>query len=680
MSEVEENTEQLVTASEAARCRITALESALHPAVACQDRYDASPYVSLVRLYELEIASLQDLFDFALEEALVLTKSSIGYICFYNEETKVFTLYSWSKSVMPDCRVIDKPGSFCLENTGVWGEVVRQRKAVVINDFSKPNKLKRGCPDGHVTIKNFLSIPVWKENKIDAVIAVGNKKNDYTGFDIQQLDLFAKGVWVIARRKEAEDALRLNEERYRSVVEAQTEVISRFTPERTFLFVNEVYCRFFGKTSKELIGTQWTPVVVVEDIPLAQKFLDTLSVEHPVGTIEIRVYNAQNKIRWMQFVAHAIFDNHAKMIEVQSVGRDVTAQKEAEEALLEGKLRWEFALEGSGDGAWDWDVVNNTLFFSKRCKSMLGYEDHEIKNDPSEWHSRVHPSDLESCLDNLYRHLRGETPVYEKEHRLRCKNGTYTWALSRGKVLRRDARGKPLRVIGTITDITERKRIETLKEEVDKIMKHDLRSPLIGIVGLPDILLENKTLGAREKNILHAIQDAGYKILSMIDNSISIYKMEMGLYELNAIVQDVIPMLFKGIDSLDRQFKNKKILFLIMIDGRELSQCDRFMIKCEETFFCNMISNLLLNAAEASPAHETIYIILSTAMKFLSILNKGTVPIEIRDRFFEKYVTAGKEKGTGLGTYSAALIAKTHGWKIRLDTSIPGETAVIIAF
>lgn len=678
--DTEKTKEQLISELGAARRRIAELELKAQT-MRCSHcfRY-SSRYKYLVKLYELEIDSLQELFDFALEQALALTESTLGYICFYDEIAEVFTLYSWSKNAMICCKVADKPNRFFLENTGLWGEVVRQRKEIVVNNFSSSNSLKKGYPEGHVAIYNFLSVPVWKGESIVAVVAVGNKESDYTEFDIQQLDLFAKGVWVVAQRKEAEEALRLSEERYRSVVEDQTEVISRITPEGIIIFVNEIYCRFFGMTAGELVGSNWFPVVVPEDIPMVQNILNTFTSDSPTVTIETRVFNAQDEIRWMQFVSRAIFDNNLNIIEIQSVGRDITERKKVEEALKESELRWKFALEGSGDGIWDWDIVKNTIFFSKRYNLMLGYEENDIGNNPIKWKQSVHPDDLEDCLKALYCHLRGETSLYEKEYRLRCKNGSYKWMLSRGKVIQCDGEGKPLRVMGTINDISERKKMEAIKDDVDKIMRHDLRSSLIGIVGLPDILLENNVLTQKERDVLCAIQGSGYKLLSMIENSVSFYRMETGSYELNLSKINIIPLLKNVISGLNRKFKNSSVLFKILVENCIVSDDDCYFVECEDVFFYNMISNLVLNAVEASPIHETIYMKLSFSQNSLSIVNKGSVPLEIRERFFEKYVTAGKKSGTGLGTYSAALIAKTHGWKIWLDTSIPDETTVTVKF
>lgn len=234
--------------------------------------------------------------------------------------------------------------------------------------------------------------------------------------------------------------------------------------------------------------------------------------------------------------------------------------------------------------------------------------------------------------------------------------------------------------MGTINDISERKKMEAIRDDVDKIMRHDLRSSLIGIVGLPDILLENHELTQKERDILCAIQDSGYKLLSMIENSVSIYRMEIGSHELNLSKIDIIPVLKNVISGLSRKFKNSSISFKILVEDKILTNRDSFLLDCEDTFFYNMISNLLLNSLEASPLNETIFLKLSFSKKSLSIINKGSVPLEIRNKFFEKYVTAGKKSGTGIGTYSAALIAKTHGWKIWLYTSILNETTVTVKF
>ena len=125
-------------------------------------------------------------------------------------------------------------------------------------------------------------------------------------------------------------------------------------------------------------------------------------------------------------------------------------------ALLDSEFRWKFAIEGAGDGLWDWNVLASTVFFSPRWKEMLGFTQDEIGCSLDEWSKRVHPDDLAGAMADVKAHLAGLTPTYLNEHRVCCKDGSWKWILDRGLVVSRDAKGKPLRVIGTHTDINER--------------------------------------------------------------------------------------------------------------------------------------------------------------------------------------------------------------------------------
>jgi len=130
-------------------------------------------------------------------------------------------------------------------------------------------------------------------------------------------------------------------------------------------------------------------------------------------------------------------------------------------ALLEAsEFRWRFALEGSGDGVWDWDIVQGTVHYAKRWKEMLGFTEDEIGNGLDEWSSRIHPEDREAALAIAQNYMEGKSNNYFIEHRLQCKDSGYKWIVSRGMIVAWDEAGKPLRMIGTHTDINARKQIE----------------------------------------------------------------------------------------------------------------------------------------------------------------------------------------------------------------------------
>lgn len=132
------------------------------------------------------------------------------------------------------------------------------------------------------------------------------------------------------------------------------------------------------------------------------------------------------------------------------------------------------ANEGNNDGLWDWNTVTNEVFYSKRWKEMIGYEENEILNDISEWEKRVHPEDLELVYERLNKHLKGENHFYRSEHRLKSKDGSYKWILDRGKVVSWTEDKKPLRVVGTHTDITIQKETEIENKRLLKELKEAL--------------------------------------------------------------------------------------------------------------------------------------------------------------------------------------------------------------
>lgn len=155
--------------------------------------------------------------------------------------------------------------------------------------------------------------------------------------------------------------------------------------------------------------------------------------------------------------------------------RAVRLAKEMTEELRESEQRWAFALEGAGDGVWDWQVAEGKIIFSRRWKEMLGCAEEDIGDDPDEWQSRVHPEDLPEAQAAMQRCLVGETPVYVVEQRMRCKDGGWKWVLARGMVVSRGEDGAPLRMIGTVSDINER---HVTEERIRHMAQHDLLTDL----------------------------------------------------------------------------------------------------------------------------------------------------------------------------------------------------------
>src|SRR5919109_1246976 len=154
------------------------------------------------------------------------------------------------------------------------------------------------------------------------------------------------------------------------------------------------------------------------------------------------------------------------------------SHKRAQEALRESEERYALAARGANDGLWDWDLQTNTVYFSPRWKTMLGYEDCEIGNKPEEWLSRIHDADRDRVKEEIAAHQKGSTFHFESEHRVLHKDGTFRWMLSRGLAVH-DASGKALRMAGWQTDVTEAKVSDPLTGLPNRLLFTDRLARLI---------------------------------------------------------------------------------------------------------------------------------------------------------------------------------------------------------
>ena len=220
-----------------------------------------------------------------------------------------------------------------------------------------------------------------------------------------------------------------------------------------------------------------------------------------------------------------------------------------------------------------------------------------------------------------------------------------------------------------------------LREDIDRIIRHDMKTPLMSIIALPEILLEEETLTEKGRQYIKWIEKSGYRLLNMINMSFDLLKMEKGAYQLKAVSVDILKILDKILKEIETVLELREVDLKIRISGKPRKARDVFFVLGEELLFHSMLLNLVTNAVEASPKKSDVEIDLDVnEMIWIKIHNRGVVPEEIRDRFFDKYITSGKPNGTGLGTYSAKLMAQTLNGMIRLETSKEKETTLILSF
>ncbi len=264
----------------------------------------------------------------------------------------------------------------------------------------------------------------------------------------------------VTDREASVRALRDSEARFRALFHLLPVGIILTDPEGQILQVNPAAERLLGVPSDDLQrrnfrGPYWE-ILRPDGTPMPPEeyaSVRALREQRRVEGVEMGVRRPDGALTWLTVDAEPA---GLPGLGVLIVFMDITARRAAQEALEASAYRLRAALEATGDGLWDWNPATNEVYFSPRWKAMLGFKDAEISATLQEWDQRIHPLDREKVYRDVEAHLRGETPVYVNEHRVRCKDGSYKLILDRGMVIARDAEGRPLRVVGTHTDLTER--------------------------------------------------------------------------------------------------------------------------------------------------------------------------------------------------------------------------------
>lgn len=229
-------------------------------------------------------------------------------------------------------------------------------------------------------------------------------------------------------------------------------------------------------------------------------------------------------------------------------------------------------------------------------------------------------------------------------------------------------------------DITAREQLESLKADVERLTRHDLKGPLGAVIGLTEMLLHQPGLAGDTVETLQMIRDSGSTMLHQIDLSLDLFNMEQGTYTLCPDPVDIPSLIREILPQIEQHVRMRQLQVEVRCSGGMLQPQEQFFVFGEKNLCLSMLSNLLKNAAEASPKGGRITVSLQGLPEGaeITIHNQGAVPAAIRSRFFEKYVTMGKRHGTGLGAYSAALIAKIQGGTITMDSSERSGTTITV--
>jgi PAS domain S-box-containing protein len=293
---------------------------------------------SIINILQYSAGSEQEFLDFALNEATKLTQSKIGYIFLYNEDTRQFTLNTWSDAVLKDCKVPNMQTIYDLEKTGLWGEAVRQRKSIIVNDFRKDNPLIKGYPKGHPHLDKYLTVPILNDKKIEAVVGVANKNTDYDEYDALQLSFLMDSVWKVIDRWKAINALQDSENKLRNLINATRDFVVLKDSKFRHLMLNQAALNYFNRPESEILGKTDFELFPKETAELVRKS-DLKAIKS--GKINITI----EKIGDRFFDARKFPVSLGNQVGVGCFIRDVTAQIRNEELIKQKSKEIAFLYE-----------------------------------------------------------------------------------------------------------------------------------------------------------------------------------------------------------------------------------------------------------------------------------------------------------------------------------------------
>ncbi len=340
--------------------------------------------------------------------------------------------------------------------------------------------------EGEINYFEARVAPVFNDDKIDiltiSVRDITEQKLAENSLTQYQETLELKVEQRTEKLNQANKQLKTSQKRYKNLIDSIEGIVWEAD-------INTFQFTFISKQAQQLIGYPcsdwleqkdfWSKHLHPNDQENAINYCMSATKNRQDHNFEYRMITADNKIIWLRDLVSIVIED-GEAVKLRGVMFDITERKQAEEKLRQSELKWKYALTGSQDGIWDWNIVTNEVYFSSRWKKMLGFADNEISANLGEWDKRIHPDDKEQVYIDLNNHLAGKTKYYQNEHRLLCKDGTYKWILDRGKIIEFTEAGKPLRFVGTHSDISDRKQAEQALLESEERFRGYFESASVG--------------------------------------------------------------------------------------------------------------------------------------------------------------------------------------------------------
>ena len=508
----------------------------------------------------------------------------------------------------------------------------------------------------------------------------------------------------ITDRKVADDKLRVSEELYRSVAATIRDGLLIVDLQGAVMAMNPAARRILGLPASQAANESLRSdaVLLLEDdlcTPLPRErwpLQETIGTGQRIVDRVVPARRADREIVWLQMSSHLLrLDPQQEPFAAMVTFRDITQERLAVHELASSEERWKFALEGAGDGVWDWDMVSGVVYYSSRWKQMLGFQDGDIGDTIEEIFSRIHPEDRDKVAHSTMQYMTETRSVQEVEFRLRHRDGRFLHILSRGKVVARSHDGMPSRVVGTHSDITRLKEAEDAqraqqlaeaasasKSEFLSRMSHEIRTPLNAITGFAQLLrlqMQTGPADSAQRNYVDQILHAGRHLSGLVNDVLDLQQVEAGVMSLHPEAL-----------QLDEEVVQCLSMLLPMAEQREIAMSshipDGLNVVADRQRLRQVLVNIGSNAIKYNH-HGGFVRVEARALPngavelAISDTGAGMTPDQL-NRLFQPFERLGREtshvEGTGLGLIITRSLIESMGGRMDIDSRPGSGTRVSI--
>jgi PAS domain S-box-containing protein len=466
-----------------------------------------------------------------------------------------------------------------------------------------------------------------------------------------------------------------------------------------FIRLNSKLAEINGLTVEEHLGRtihEIVPDLVDEAEPLFRRVLTT---GEPLLNLEISgETRAQPGVKrtWIENW-FPLRDSTGQVIGINVVVQEITSRKQSESKLSESEERLRMALVAANQGLYDLNVQTGDAIVSPEYAQMLGYDPATFQETNAVWRERLHPDDWEAVSRTYEDYTAGKTSEYRVEFRLRTQSGDWKWILSLGKIVAWDAEGRPLRMLGTHTDIDDRKAAEAereqllireqvareeaeranrIKDEFLAVLSHELRTPLNPILGWIRLLQTGRLDATRTQQAFTTIERNAQLQTQLIDDLLDVSRILRGKMTLNAVPVNLENVIGAAIETVQLAAEAKSIQIEMALDTIATVLGDPGRLQ-------QVIWNLLTNAVKFTPNHGQVKVQLTATETEaqIQVIDSGKgIDREFLPQVFERFQqedssTTRQFGGLGLGLAIARQLIELHGGTIAADSAGEGQGA-----